>query len=177
MQAIVFAVVLSLALGIPAYFYSKKADKRGLFLIFLALFIAADIWLVQTPRMKSAVSEGGKLANLAIIHVGDNKFGVADVVASVAVIATFAALGGVAVALASAIAQFVAYMIGLNIASLSGGLPLPGVVFIVLASIPFILMFKDRWKEMPPSDMLQVKAFCILSAVASLAGVVYAIVV
>lgn len=176
MQAIVFAVVLSLALGIPAYLYTKKADKRGLILIMLALFIAADIWVVQTPRMQTAVTTGGKLADLAIIDIGGYKMGVADIAMSVAVIATFTALGGLVVGLAAIIAQFVGYVIGLNIVSLSG-IPLPGGVFIVLAAIPFILMFKDKWKEMPPSDMLQVKAFCILSAVASLAGVLYAIVV
>lgn len=177
MNAILFAALLSALLGIPAYFYAKKPDKRGLVLIAAFVLLAMDTWLVQSPRVIAAVTHGGRLAELAIIHASGMQFGSLDVALAVMLIATVAALTRFWLPVAlCVIVETYSFRAGLFIATMFDR-PLPGAFFIILGIAPFLLMLKPLWKEMPSSDKKTVFWICVVCCLIATSGLIHAIVV
>jgi len=174
MLALLFTVVLSAALAVPAFFGARRAEKRGLILIALAVLAALDIWVVQAPRMQVAVTTGGGLAKLAVLCVCGAKIGALDVAFAVALVAVFAALRGWRLGAAAALVQVAAFAAGLAVARLVA-LPLPGVVFIALGAMPFLWSTRKEWAEMPAGDKASTAVVCGLALVLALAGAAKAI--
>ena len=174
MNAVMFTVVLSLALAVPAFLGARRADKRGLILIALAMMVALDIWVVQTPRMQTAITVGGKLADLAIITAFGVKLGALDVALAVAIIATIAAISTVVMTGLSVLAQVAAFVVGLAIAR-SIATPLPGAAFIAAFTLPFVWLTRKEWAKMPAGDKISTAVVCGLALVVSLAGLVKAV--
>ena len=174
MKALLFTGVLSLAFALLAFIGARRADKRGLILIALAVLVALDIWVVQTPRMQVAVTTGGKMADLAIITAFGVKFGALDVALAVAIIATFAAISTAVMTGLSVLAQVVAFVVGLAVAK-SVATPLPGAAFIAAFTLPFIWFTRKEWAKMPAGDKISTAVVCGLALVVSLAGLVKAV--
>lgn len=174
MKAILFTAVLSLLFALPAFFGARRKDKRGLILIGLAVIVALDIWVVQTPRMQTAITVGGKMADLAIITAFGYKIGALDVAISVAIVAALAAITNVLFGFLVVIAQVIAFSVGLGVAG-SLGVPLPGATFIVAFSLPFIWITGKEWGEMPKGDKIQTVVVCGLCLVVSIVGIIKAV--